>query len=138
MKSPGERGPDGLWLYETRKRRGYTNAEAARAAIEHATGLHIAESVYAQYEAGTRAISAKHRPTLVAFWGEPPTEQPPAPASDIAALVAAIDRLTSALERSEATNAEVLRTLVAVVAVPAGTPTGPAVPSETASPAPRR
>ena len=94
MKTPKERGADGLWLYESRRTRGYRNAETARLAVQAASGVYIAPSVYAEYESGRRRISDKHRPALVAFWGEPTAQAAEVPE---ATLIAALQRQTDAM-----------------------------------------
>lgn len=138
MKTPAERGRDGLWLMEARKARGYSNAEKGRQAFEKLTGVHIGQSVYAQYESGSRPISPKHLPMLVEFWGEPPEGQP-VPVPD--AVAAAIDRQTAVLTRlatavealgqapfavTEQTIQAVARTVVAVLEQRAERPIDPA------------
>lgn len=141
-KSDSQRGPFGAWLVHERKSRpgkgrdGKMTAGEVRAMLIRDRGFGIGESAYAELESGTALPSDEQRRHLEALWDS----QAPAAhgSSDVAVLVATIGRLVAALERSEATNREVLQMLVAAAAVPgADTPTGSEDPSETVSPSRR-
>jgi transcriptional regulator with XRE-family HTH domain len=95
MKTPAQRGTHGNWLRDARLARGYSSAEAARLDFERLTGRHIAKSVWAQYEAGSRAPSERHLPWLEEWYGEAPAAS--ADQDDLTRLVSAVEAQTAAL-----------------------------------------
>jgi transcriptional regulator with XRE-family HTH domain len=95
MKTPTERGRIGRWLVESRRARGITTAEKARAHVERETGTRIGLSVYREYEAGTRTPSDGHMPALIQAWGAPPTLE-----SLTSADLEYLRRIAEALERA--------------------------------------
>lgn len=106
MKSDAERGPFGAWLVRQRKARsgsgrdGSMTAHEVRAAVQRSAGYGISPSVYAELEAGTRHPSDDVRLTLEAWAGE---ESPRRRDVDLSEVVAALDRLRTAIEVQTAT-----------------------------------
>lgn len=106
----------GNWLREQRLARGLTTQIKARRALAQA-GIPIAESVYAEWESGTRLPSDAQIEKLTAFYGSSPFDGVE-PSADLSALVAAlslqaaaIDRQARAQEESNALMREEVRLL---------------------------
>lgn len=99
-RTPAQRGRIGQWLMESRLARGYRTQERARREIERLTGWKIPVSVYSEWESGTRVPSEDNQARLAAFFGNPPTTA--ASPGDQAAVIAALDRQTAAIERQAA------------------------------------
>lgn len=99
-RTPAQRGPIGRYLTRKRTER-YRTQEEALADMRRLAGLAISVSEYAQWESGSR-VPREDNPKLQRliefFGGHPEEEVVRSPQSDSEALVAAIDRLTAAVE----------------------------------------
>jgi transcriptional regulator with XRE-family HTH domain len=73
-KTPGQRGAIGRWLVEQRHQRGWARAEDARRALGRLGGIHLAQSVYAEYESGRRVPTDTVLDRLIDFYGSRPHE----------------------------------------------------------------
>jgi transcriptional regulator with XRE-family HTH domain len=73
-RTPGQRGPIGRWLVEQREQRGWATAEIARTQLERLGGIHLARSVYAEYESGRRVPTEGTLQRLIDFYGTGPGE----------------------------------------------------------------
>lgn len=100
MKTDEERGPQGAWLVASRMSRKWTQKQA-RLAVAQA-GHPIAASVYAEYESGTKPVSRRDLPALLAFWGMPDESEPAGLAAAISALV---EELRAARQERQSTEA---------------------------------
>lgn len=142
MKTPAERGRYGRWLVAARRARGWKTTDEALAALA-AAGIKIGESVYRQYESGSKVPSRNHLPILVDYWG--PVRDALEPTETTDPLVSALDRQSEAIEgltaelakdradQREATDA-LLRLVVTAIPAPPGRPADnePATPVDTA------
>lgn len=95
-RTPAQRGRTGNWLVERRLARGWATQASARGEIERLTGWRIPQSVYAEWESGRRVPSDANLDRLREFYGD--DERPATAAGDSASIVAALDRLTAAVE----------------------------------------
>jgi len=96
--------------------RGWTTQKQARAEIERLTRWRIPQSVYAEWESGRRMPSDANMEKLRGFYGTRAASGATGGRDDSAAIVAAIDRLTAAIERQTAERTEWERGLVAALA----------------------
>lgn len=112
-RTPAQRGKGGQWLLESRLARGYTTQARARAEIARLTGWKIPQSQYAEWESGRRAIGEANLERLQAFYGQLPEAEPTTAGGDQAAVIAALDRQTKAIER-QASAMEQLCSLLAL------------------------
>ena len=100
-KTPEQRGPIGAWLVEQRRARGWDSAALARAGLERAGVMRVAQSVYAEWEAGTKRPNAEQMEALTRFYGSVPERRDTS--GDVAAAIRAQaesnDRIAAAMER---------------------------------------
>lgn len=108
MKSARDRGEFGTWLRSQRKAAGYENVPAARKALQAEQGYGIAQSVWAEMEAGTRLPSAEMRERLEAFFDvSAPSESP----GGSEAVLRAIEVQTQWLEKQWAATTALVQHL---------------------------
>lgn len=142
-KSDSERGPFGTWLVKQRKARpgtgrdGSMTAAEVRAWLIRDQGFGIGESAYAELESGTALPSSEQRAHLASLFDSiPPQAHGSTDGTDIAALVArlerqaeVIDRLAAAVELLAKGQDAMLRGLLGGLAglrqAPADDPTSP-------------
>jgi transcriptional regulator with XRE-family HTH domain len=113
VKAPNERTDTANLLVALRKARGFTSGKAAAAHVRDQTG--VADSVWAQYESGTRKISDKHRAAIESVLGALGDAPAPASASaltpDVAALVGSINGLLEELRAERQERASLAETV---------------------------
>jgi transcriptional regulator with XRE-family HTH domain len=95
VRTPAQRGPIGNWLRDERIARGWTSASVARRHLAR-SGIRVAESVYAEWESGTRIPSERQQEALEGFYGSKPAAG--GVLADTALLVQ-LTRIAEALER---------------------------------------
>lgn len=103
-KTDEQRGPIGAWLVSERKARGWNSAAVARAALERQRVMHVAPSVYAEWEAGTKRPNAAQMETLTRFYGTAPVVEAMS-GSDVAA---AIREQTAAIREQTAVQSQLV------------------------------
>ena len=87
MRTPAQRGKIGNWLRDERLARGWSQKVARRNL--GAAGIPVAESVYAEWESGTRVPNERNLARLEEFFGpvtESPADATPAGLSDLLGL----------------------------------------------------
>lgn len=98
-RTPGQRGPIGNWLVESRLARGWETQERARAEVQRLTGWRVPQSMYAEWESGRRIPSDANLTRLQEFYGTGPGQTKTAAPDD--PVAAAIRDLTAQMARIE-------------------------------------